>query len=129
MRSLPSPRGPISEMLLAELARPPHPLSASDEVSVADPLADEDLHLALYLAYELHYRGLPGVDDGWEWDPGLLGFRARLEDAFLEGLTALIGPPGESARADEMDLALRAIADADDAPSLSRHIERDGTLE
>jgi hypothetical protein len=29
----------------------------------------------------------------------------------------------------EMDLALRAIAEADDAPSLSRHLERDGTLQ
>ena len=28
-----------------------------------------------------------------------------------------------------MDVALRAIADADDGPSLSRHLERDGTLE
>jgi hypothetical protein len=28
-----------------------------------------------------------------------------------------------------MDLALRAIADADEAPSLSRHLERHGTLE
>ena len=28
-----------------------------------------------------------------------------------------------------MDVALRAIADADDGPSLSRHVEREATLE
>ena len=32
-------------------------------------------------------------------------------------------------RPGDMDLALRAIADADDGPSLSRHVERDATLE
>jgi hypothetical protein len=42
-------------------------------------LSDDDLHLALYLCYELHYRGLAGVDVGWEWDPALLSFRAQLE--------------------------------------------------
>jgi len=41
-------------------------------VDVADPLADDDLHLALYCCYELHYRGFDGVDPGWEWDPHLL---------------------------------------------------------
>ena len=58
---LPEPRGEISEHLLAELTQPVHPLIAPLVVPPADPLADEDVQLALYLCYELHYRGLPGV--------------------------------------------------------------------
>ncbi len=42
-----------------------------------------DVQLALYACYELHYRGFAGVDPEWEWNPGLLHLRARLEDAFL----------------------------------------------
>ena len=36
---------------------------------VADPLSDDDAALALYVLYELHYRGFEGVDEGWEWEP------------------------------------------------------------
>ena len=54
--------------------------------SPADPLADEDLQLALYLCYELHYRGLDGVAEEWEWEPSLLALRARLEARFEAGL-------------------------------------------
>jgi Iron-containing redox enzyme len=98
---------------------------------VAEPLADDDLQLALYCCYELHYRGFDEVDPAWEWDPGLLALRARLEAVFEAGLTeALEGwapPPADAA---SMDLALRAIAgDDDERPSLSRHLETRGTLE
>ena len=58
-----------------------------------DPRRGEDFHLSLYLCYELHYGGLDGVDDAWEWDPSLLELRARLERAFeaslLEDLDAV----------------------------------------
>src|SRR3954453_1579971 len=95
----------------------------------ADPLADEDLQLALYLCYELHYRGLDGVAAEWEWEPSLLALRRDLERAFEAALRAAIGDPRDRVAPEEMDVALRAIDDADDAPSLSRHLERQGTLE
>jgi len=82
-----------------------------------DPLADEDLQLALYLCYELHYRGLPGVGDAWEWHPGLLAWRAELEAVFKQAVLAAVPRPVAAACADEMDLALRAVADLD-GPSL-----------
>ena len=122
-------RGPLSEALLAALHQAPGTPIAAPRVDPADPLADDDFQLALYLAYELHYRGLPGVDDRWEWDPELLTFRAELEATFERALFAAVGPPSDGVDAGEMDLALRAIAEADDSPSLSRHLERDGTLE
>jgi hypothetical protein len=97
-------------------------------VTPADALGDDDLQLALYLCYELHYRGLPGVADEWEWEPSLLALRRELEASFEAGLRARVpAPPAPDPQ--DMDLALRAVAEAAGGPSLSRHIERDATLE
>jgi hypothetical protein len=124
--SLPSPRGPASEALLDALARPPGSLPAIP-VATDDPLDGEDQHLALYVLYELHYRGLAGVDDRWEWDPALLAVRGTLEDRLESALRERLGP-AESVEPGEMDLALRALLDADDAPSVSTYIEREASL-
>jgi heme oxygenase-like protein len=118
--ALPEPRGAVTELLLDAL---PGPVT---NVPAPDATSDEDLHLALYLCYELHYRGLPGVDDRWEWEPSLLALRGALERRFEAELRAAVParvPNGA------IDLELRAIENADTAPSLSRHLEREGTLE
>jgi hypothetical protein len=127
--TLPEPRGEISAHLLASLSRPVHPIVARLVPPPPDPLSDEDLQLALYLCYELHYRGLPGVADGWEWEPSLLAFRRNLESCFEAALHATVPTVPEAPAPEDMDLALRAIADADDTPSLSRHLEREATFE
>ncbi len=122
--------GPISE-LVADLLS--HPLgeveaSASSEAiaslcaTVEDPLGDDDLQLALYLCFELHYRSFPGVDLAWEWDPGLLAIRASLERPFLAALEAELGPAAP-VDATEVAEALFRIEAADDGVSLSRHLE------
>ena len=118
--ALPEPRGAVTDLLLSALPEGPSPLPATE------PTGDEDLHLALYLCYELHYRGLPGVDDRWEWEPSLLSLRAALEERFEADLRRDVPLP-QPRRA--MDLELRAIEAADEAPSLSRHLERAGTLD
>jgi Iron-containing redox enzyme len=81
-----------------------------------DALSDDDLHLALYCCYELHYRGLAGVDPEWEWDPALLGFRAELEGALLRRLHDEIGP---SACLGDVGSALDELIAAASGPSLS----------
>ena len=126
---LPESRGETSERLLAALRQPPHRLPSLPVPGGEDPLADEDLQLSLYAAYELHYRGLDGVDDGWEWEPSLLALRAELEARFEAALLAEAGPPGSAEPGEEMDVALRAIAEADDAPSLSSYVERRASVE
>jgi heme oxygenase-like protein len=118
--ALPAPRGTVSEHLLDALTRPVAPLAP------VGASGEEDLQLALYLCYELHYRGLPGVDERWEWEPSLLALRAALEREFEAALRRDVPVP---ATGEPMDLALRAIEAADEAPSLSRHLERHGTLE
>jgi hypothetical protein len=127
VQRLPRPRGPVSAALLDVLAEAPGTLGRLAVPRPDDPLADEDLHLALYLCYELHYRGLPGVDERWEWDPGLLGVRAAMEKRFEDGLIETVPRPA-FVPAEAMDEALREIA-ADEGPPLARHLEREATLE
>jgi hypothetical protein len=130
MPQLPEPRGPVSAALLHDLRQPPHTVTSpwtSPCATPPDPLGDEDLHLALYCCYELHYRGFDEVDDRWEWEPSLLALRAALEAPFEAALRETVGSLTPFDK--PMDLALRAIADADEGPSVSRHLERRGTVE
>jgi hypothetical protein len=120
----------LTSALLAALRRPVHTLVELPFADPADPVGDEDLQLALYCCYELHYRGLPGVDDAWEWEPSLLSLRRELEASFEAGLVDLAGPVcEESVAPEDMDMALRAIDEADDGPSLSLYIERQASFE
>ncbi|MEA2190296.1 MAG: hypothetical protein QOI73_417 [Solirubrobacteraceae bacterium] len=118
----------ISEHLLTALTESAHELPPLVFSAPGDPLSDEDLQLALYLCYELHYRGLPGVDDRWEWEPSLLALRRYLETCFEAALRQAVPCPQAPPAPEDMDLALRAVADADDAPSLSRYLETQATF-
>jgi hypothetical protein len=91
-------------------------------VSVEDPLADDDLQLALYLCFELHYRSFPNVDPAWEWSPSLLSIRALLEEAFLGALELEVGAADAVDPAKLGDLLFQIEA-ADQGVSLSRHLE------
>jgi hypothetical protein len=83
---LPSARGPVSAAV-EEYLRDTGPLPRPEDVAGADVYGD-DLQLALYLCYELHYRGFAGVPAEREWDPELLRVRAALEHRFLSALRA-----------------------------------------
>jgi hypothetical protein len=130
MANLPSPRGPITELLVERLRGEPDAIESVGVGVGDDGIADEDLQLALYVCYELHYRGFAQVDPGWEWEPSLLALRRELESAFEAALGDAVGEPRRGAVDPErMDLALREIADADDGPSLSRFVEREASVE
>jgi len=71
---VPSPRGELSDATLAALAgRLPW-----DRLPGVTASSDEDALLTLWIAHELHHRGLPRYEDA-EWTPELLAVRARLE--------------------------------------------------
>jgi hypothetical protein len=126
---LPPPRGPLTERLFEALEGSPDALlEAPDRIDSADPIADDDLQLALYVAYELHYTAIRGVDEDWERSPGLLAFRTALERPFEEAVAALVAPaaPDELASVPE---ALQAIVAADPGPPLSRFLESQGSEE
>src|SRR3954465_9787967 len=81
--SMPRPRGPLSDAILAALRDgvfvPPR------DARPAEPYGD-DLQLALYVCYELHYQGFDGVDPGWEWEPELLRLRGAMGRRVLAAL-------------------------------------------
>ncbi|MEU4467082.1 iron-containing redox enzyme family protein [Streptomyces sp. NPDC024017] len=81
---LPTPRGPLSRGVDAYL-RGAGRLPRLEEVVRADVYGD-DLQLALYLCYELHYRGFADVSPEREWDPDLLRVRGAMEHRFLSAL-------------------------------------------
>ncbi|PJK22674.1 iron-containing redox enzyme family protein [Mycolicibacterium goodii] len=103
---LPDAQGRISAAVISELkGRAPHNHLEPVWVPLrdADPLG-LDMQLALYVCYELHYRGFDGVDPDWEWSAGLLHLRSQLERAFLAAVRKEVGaiPPDVTA-ADEME--------------------------
>ncbi|MEA2313627.1 MAG: hypothetical protein QOI03_319 [Solirubrobacteraceae bacterium] len=130
-RSLPLPpsRGPLTASLFtALLGQPGSPISSNFSLAVENPLADDDLQLALYVCYELHYAELEGVDQRWEWAPSLLGYRALLEAQFESAINALVLPCTPRQRAD-VGGSLQEILANDESPSLSRYVETQASLE
>jgi hypothetical protein len=113
----PSPRGPLTAFLLEHLEGPPHALPAAPPAE-DDPLFGDDSQLALYCCYELHYRAMAGVDEAWEWEPSLLAFRHRLEQAFERRVREEAGPI--PCTADIENELHRVIADGG-GPSLSAY--------
>ena len=89
--------------LLAERAPLRYLAKVETSLADADP-AGLDLQLALYVCYELHYRGFAGVDSGWEWNPGLLYLRSGLEELFLDDIKRGVGEIDPDASAlEELD--------------------------
>jgi hypothetical protein len=124
---LPRPRGPLSEAVLSALRRRPGHLSIPPATTGGDPLADDDLQLALYACYEQHYRSFAGVDPEWEWQPSLLAARRSLEAPFEQALREAVTVP--AAAPEQVEATLRTMVAADEAPALSRTLERDASRE
>lgn len=118
---LPEGRGPISGSVIDALRG-----SRYDALPLAvdlpgDVLADDDTQLALWILFELHYRGFDDVDDAAEWHPRALTLRRHLEDALLAQLRDDV----PVRHTDEpVTTRVRALVDADDGPSLSRYAQR-----
>ncbi|MFI8348463.1 iron-containing redox enzyme family protein [Streptomyces sp. NPDC085596] len=121
--ALPQPRGDLSASVVSALTGGDTALDHTLPATV-DPYG-EDLQLALYTLYELHYRGFEGVPEELEWDPGLLALRRSLERPFLAALRRDV-PPGASA-AEALDALLVEPVGHDDS-SVSHHLQRDGEL-
>ncbi|WP_336923610.1 iron-containing redox enzyme family protein [Aquipuribacter sp. SD81] len=138
-----TPRGPLTAALLPALAAPLHPLPhlprlAADAVSGtagrtgggtgADTVVDEDVQLALYLLYELHY-GLPDADPRWEWAADVLAARAVLEDAFEADLRRRWAQPVPDRPVADVLFEMTAEAARPGRGSLAAHVARRATRE
>jgi hypothetical protein len=109
------------------LDRDAGPRPSADDVAAADALGGDDLHLALYLLYELHYRSFHRVADELEWEPSLLAFRGRLESVFEAALREATRTGGSSPA--QAGTEFRRMLDVDDGVSLSRYMAASGTLD
>lgn len=121
---LPVSRGQLSSGVIARLrgegALPPAALGTL--AAGADPYGD-DLQLALYICYELHYRGFEGVAATQEWDPDLLRVRALLERRFLDALR------GDATRHERVPDALaELLAETAEGSGVSRFLRDEGAL-
>ncbi|GGL27873.1 iron-containing redox enzyme family protein [Planomonospora parontospora] len=127
---LPLPRGPITARLFDALADPPHAFDLPLPRPAHPALEDDDLQLALFACYELHYRGFDGVDDRWEWNTSLLGLRAALERRFEEGLAGAVPRPPAVPPAQLRRAMTELVAAADGAgPSLAAFLQHRADLE
>ncbi|GAC1372889.1 MAG: iron-containing redox enzyme family protein [Pseudarthrobacter sp.] len=143
--NIPEQRGPISRGLFALLSGAPgvdpgavtalHELAAGQLPAVEDIIENEDVQLALFCLYELHYGGLEGVDDRWEWHPGLLGIRQLLENPFEQQLRSMAAevtaslslPAAGSPDSDATAALLFDLAARDGGPSVSRYVAKKAT--
>ncbi len=132
---LPSPRGPMSRWCVDAMTGTPQ---LEPELGVAtaglagvDVLTDDDIQLALWTLYELHYQGFDEVDPALEWEPRLLGVRREIERLFETALrertdaTVYAALAGWDGGADVAQTLFDLCAD-DDAPDVLTHVHRSG---
>lgn len=126
---LPDARGPMSNAVTAALRRLPSATPRSPLPTIvppaADVIADDDVQLALWICYEVHYQGFADVDDAWEWHPELLALRSAIEAELLDALHHdVVVSPGSAPVADR----LGELVGEDAGPQLSRFLQRRANL-
>jgi hypothetical protein len=136
---LPTPRGPLTQALLAVLLGAPGSAAPRDlvglvpevpsDVAPEDVVGDDDVQLALTVLYELHYRGLQGADDRWEWDAGLVALRTRLEQGFETALRALVPADAPGLAASDVVATLHELTEPSRKPGLASYLARRAQLE
>jgi hypothetical protein len=135
---LPQQRGPLSAALLDVLLTTPGgsdrigelPQAAATALAVSpDLVSDGDVQLALFCLNALHYGGLAGVDEGWEWDPTLIAMRSAIEQEFEAVLRERVPVPSRpsSLTADAVANTLFEMAEQDKSPGLSRFVASKAT--
>lgn len=134
---MPEARGESSAAIFRTLLTEPRDIATAAREAVAaavdrstDILRDDDLQVALFVLYELHYRGVDGVDERWEWHPDLLNLRSIIEAAFEARLREAVPvPPHPEPTRRAVAEALFDLTAADTGPSLSRYIAKSATDE
>lgn len=131
----PSPRGNISALVLdiiagtldsqrQSLARV-GPLVEGAVARTDDILYDDDLQLALFCLYELHYSSVDGAGDDWEWNPELLRARQVIESAFERRVRheVVLGELPETT-SEAVCAELFRMTGEDTGPSMSRFVAK-----
>lgn len=135
----PTPRGPLSERVLLALQDGPAAVDLDTDqlhagwraaAAAGTLVSDADAQLAMWVLYELHYRGFDGVDPALEWDPDLIRLRLRLEEALEAELRSRTDADVEAALDADRPLAdqLFGLIEALDGGSLASYLQRDADL-
>jgi len=124
----PRARGPLSEAVHARLSGRScelPPVGAD-----VDVLADDDLQLALWMLYELHYRGFDTPVD-LEWDPGTIAWRRELESRFESALRSATASYVDETlgMSDDVVQQIQHLVEAVDGPSVAAFLQREATRE
>jgi ribosomal protein L30/L7E len=119
----PKGRGALSEALFEGMRTSP---TSWHGVLRTLPDDDEDMHIALWALYEMHYRGFEDVGESLEWHPALIELRRSLELSFEQELRDRqpAVEPGEP-----FAESLFAYIEAQDGPSLAAFVHRDADVE
>jgi pyrroloquinoline quinone (PQQ) biosynthesis protein C len=133
---LPEPRGPLSALVLRQLAGEAGvdsdaALALVDSCTPScDLLTDDDVQLTLWVLYELAYRGFDGVDPDAEWDADVLRVRGALESRFEDELRRrTAGHVRGAMRGDDLPTQVTALIDAMEGPRLSSFLQREASTE
>ena len=124
---LPRERGPLSRWVLRTLVEERDHVSRL-ALGTSPVTEDADAQLALWMIYELAYRGFDVVPDDAEWDPALIGLRRDIEQRFEAELRV-----ATAARLREVDpdagvgSALFTMVAAEDGPSAAAFLQREAT--
>lgn len=123
---LPAARGPLTAALhdAFRAGEPVRLRAAHDLETPTEPLVDDDLQLALWISYELHYRGFEDVPDSWEWEPELIALRGRWEAGVLTALRKAVHVAPDNRPVPER---LRELVENDTGPELARFLQRRAT--
>ena len=119
----PKPRGVLSDALFEAMRT--QPSSWGDALS-KEPDHEDDAQIALWMLYELHYRGFDDVDDALEWQPELLRVRRVLEQSFEAKLRERHVAPDVT---DPFADAFFEYVECHDGRSLAAFVQRDADVE
>jgi pyrroloquinoline quinone (PQQ) biosynthesis protein C len=130
---LPKPRGPIGDRVISVLRGDLSSYALRDvqlPPGSTSVLEDEDFQLALWVLYELHYRGFDEIEDH-EWDPDVIALRRHLEDRFEDELRRRTASHVRKALAADGDLMEQVdlLVSAIEGPNVAGFIQREATAE
>ncbi|MDT8915995.1 iron-containing redox enzyme family protein [Amycolatopsis sp. PS_44_ISF1] len=129
---LPTPRGPVSEILVSVFRTSPGADAEAllKTVSAADveKISEEDLQLSLFLCYGPQYCLFGESVQSWEWESSLIELRKRLEVRFDRELREAVSELPDVGVAKLPDF-LMELGRPRGGRSLSRYLKQDATME
>lgn len=92
-----------------------------------DIVHDEDAQLAMWVLYELHYRGFEDADADWQGHPDVARYLRWLEEPFLAQLRAYDIPETDADA--PMHTRIEYLIDSSPSADLAKFMQREATVE